>query len=501
MTTDQSLSHSNDERAVFASGSAMIASRAISAVIGWLGSVTMARTLSPTDWGVYSFIFALLGLMAVVTDLGVGRAVLGRITTDNSRDNQLAAGSFIVLRIIMGLIGYAIAFGYSAIIGQPLAVSGLVLFAGIVIILSTPANALLVLYQSRLHLAFVAKWDIIAQVVQLALILLIAATAPSVAAFIVAPIIREVIVLVARWRGIKAGKLPELAPLFSQPTFGWAETLKESIPISIGYALFLLLTKVDQLMLERMIGYEPVGIYAIAYKFSDLLGMTITALALPFTTVLVTSYVRDHATFTSHTRRAFVAAATLSALAVVGFLPTADGLISLLYGTDFASAGLPSRLLIVAAGFSGVSTVALAVLLAAKKLRGFPVAALIALGVKIALNLDFIPRWGMNGAAVATVITEGALMLATLGLVVTQVKVPRLIPGSALAQLTIVVASISYPLLLLTFGNHLNWIIAGFIAVAFFGLFLWLSKSWPFDSRGGARAAGDDKVRYVDNNG
>lgn len=470
-----------DDRDVLSNGSVMIVSRIISAALGWLGSVTMARTLSPTDWGVYSFIFALLGLLAVITDLGVGRAVLARITTDDPAANRAAAGSFIILRMLLGILGYGAAVAYAVASGQELRICLLIAFAGTIVVLSTPANALLVLYQSRLRLQFIAKWDIVGQIVQLAFIFLVAWLGPSISAFILASLVREVLVLAARWWGIRRGLLPDLTPSFRQPTLGWRETLIEAIPLSAGYALFLLLTKIDQLMLERMVGFTPVGIYAISYKFSDLLGLVITAIALPYTTVLVTSYVRKTELFVSRTRQALVGAATLGALAVACFLPTADGIIALLYGVEFESAGLSARMLMVAAGCSGISTIALAVLLAARKLAGFPVAALAALAAKITLNLWLIPRLGMNGAAVATVITEGALMFATLALAAVQLRLSGLIPVAAIVRLAVVSASIGYPLMLLNHLNRLHWLGAGFAAATLFFLYLWLTTAWPFD--------------------
>ncbi|MCT1598374.1 hypothetical protein [Corynebacterium sanguinis] len=38
-----------DDRQVLGSGSAMIVSRIVSAALGWLGSVSIARTLSPIE--------------------------------------------------------------------------------------------------------------------------------------------------------------------------------------------------------------------------------------------------------------------------------------------------------------------------------------------------------------------------------------------------------------------------------------------------------------------
>ena len=55
---------------------AVVLSRVVVAALGWAGSVIIARALDAEQWGQFSFVFALLGVMSIVTDLGVGRVVL-----------------------------------------------------------------------------------------------------------------------------------------------------------------------------------------------------------------------------------------------------------------------------------------------------------------------------------------------------------------------------------------------------------------------------------------
>ena len=70
-------------RAAARSTAALLVSRAVVSLLGWAGSVVIARVLSPQDWGHWSFVFGLLGLLAVVTDLGVGRVVVARLVQDD----------------------------------------------------------------------------------------------------------------------------------------------------------------------------------------------------------------------------------------------------------------------------------------------------------------------------------------------------------------------------------------------------------------------------------
>ena len=75
-------------RSLVTNSSVLVASRIITAVFGWAGTVVIARTLSPEDWGQYAFVFGLLGIMALITDLGVGRVVLARLAADDHDDSS-----------------------------------------------------------------------------------------------------------------------------------------------------------------------------------------------------------------------------------------------------------------------------------------------------------------------------------------------------------------------------------------------------------------------------
>lgn len=61
----------------------MLGSRIAVAAMGWTGSVLIARSISPDEFGKFSLIFGLLGLLSVVTDLGVGRVVLAKLVECN----------------------------------------------------------------------------------------------------------------------------------------------------------------------------------------------------------------------------------------------------------------------------------------------------------------------------------------------------------------------------------------------------------------------------------
>ncbi len=81
-----------DAESLISSSGALIASRLAVAVMGWAGTVLIVRNLSTADWGRFSFIFGFLGLLSVITDLGVGRLAIAGLLEEHT-DRSRFAGS------------------------------------------------------------------------------------------------------------------------------------------------------------------------------------------------------------------------------------------------------------------------------------------------------------------------------------------------------------------------------------------------------------------------
>ena len=389
----------------------LVGSRIVVAGFGWVCSIITARSLDAVAWGEFSFVFALLGLMAIVTDLGVGRAVLGRLMTgDQARLGELAT-AFIALRVLLGVLGYGVAVGYTVLTAQDPHVVWATVVAGAVILLATPSHAMVVLYQSRLRMRRVAIGDILSQFAQLAVVVLVALMGGDLLWFVVPAVVNEIVNICWRARGIARGELgfrprPPVRPAL------WGEMLRESVPLTIGFALTLLLTKVDMLMLERLDGAVAVGEYAVAYKFADVLSLAAITAMQPVTTLLVAAWPDDPRVFRSRFAEATSVLSLVAGLGVVVFVPVAGPVVTLLYGGQFGPSVTPSRILFVAAAGTALTQLAIQTLIAADHKKVFPTLAACGLLLNVLLNLYAIPRWSTLGSAVATVITELVMVVA-----------------------------------------------------------------------------------------
>jgi O-antigen/teichoic acid export membrane protein len=422
--------HSESERAVRNTVS-MLASRVAVAVMGWAGTVIIARMLSPDDWGKFSFIFGVLGLMAIVTDLGVGRVVLAKLVEDDEDERGRVATSFIVLRLLLGLIGYAIAVGFVLLSGYSANVVAATAVAGLVVVIATPSHALTVLYQSRLRLTYVAAAEMLGQLVQLTFTILAALFSPVLLIFVIPAVINEIVSIAVKIRGVRQGHVGPTQR--SRPEiWRWKAMLIEAIPLSIGFAFVGMAAKIDLLMLARLDTFDAVGMYSIGYKFADFVNVAAVAVVTPFTTLMVSAWPRDPDSFRTSIHRAAAIIAVLGAAALAAFWPAAEGLLGLLYGQRFVPAAFSTNLLIAGACLAALTQLISMALVSASKHRIYPWASLGVLLLNVGLNMVLIPRFSYHGAAWATIISEATLLVVICLIVHYSIKLPGVLPLRAI---------------------------------------------------------------------
>lgn len=412
---------------------ALLASRLTISVLGWAGTVLIARLLSPHDWGVFSFVFGLLGMMSIVTDLGVGRVVLARLLDSDPEEADAVASSFVSLRAALGLVGYLLALGYVVVMGYDREVILATALAGLVVVVATPSHALMTLYQSRLKLTVVAAAEAFAQLFQLILTVLAAVTMPTLLIFILPAIANEL--LSGTWKliGIRRGWVGTRITARPRAKL-WREMLVEAVPLSIGLGMVTLLSKVDILMLGKLDTFDSVGQYTVAYKFADLMGNVVLAVLTPAAILLVAAWPLAPAEFRDRVRSTAVTIALLTAAAVVGMWAVAEPVIALLYGERFVEAADSTRMLLVGAVLGAITQLILVSLVSAGKHRAYPWLALGGLLLNIGLNYILIPSFSYTGSAVATVLTELVMLLAMWALMARTIGIRGLMPVGKLAQ-------------------------------------------------------------------
>lgn len=457
----------------------VLVSRVISAIAGWAGTVVIARELSPSGWGGYSFIFGLLGIIGLVVDLQIGRVVLREILEAGNRAGRIV-GSYVALRLLVGAVAYVAAVvivltgGYSneVVLGTVVAGFGFLLVA--------PANGLALWFQARIWQWPTAVAAILGAIAQLGFTLIVAVATPGkLVMFAAAVTFGEAIVLAWRIRCVFAYHLPVELNLDPRR---WSVWLRESIPLAVGFGLVTLYYKLDIVMLSKLDTLESVGQYGIGYKFADLASYVPFALLTPVLTLMVAAWPHDTTLLRNHFRQAFVLLFVAATGIAVGFALVARPLVELFFGQPYAPAVGAARFLVAGAALQFLSYLCFTTLVSVGRNRPYAVAGLAGLVVNAILNFALIPRYSFDGSAVATIITE-AMVVGILLFALSRTRGIVTIPWSVIARTALAAAGMAAVYLVLV--RWLPWSVAATAAAVTFVAML---HALGADGPGGLRA-------------
>ncbi len=402
------------------SAGALLASRLVVAVLGWSGTVLIARELGEDGFGAFTLVFSILGMLSIVTDLGLGRVALAGLL-DPEEDSARFAGTYVVLRATLGLLGYAIVVALVLLAGYDDVVVRATLVAGLVPVLATPAHAYEIAFQAHHRLGQTAWVRVIAQSGQLALTVALVVSGRSLVWLTVPAVLHAALVL-----SLSA----PLAHRLESFRYGidrqiWMRLLREAVPLSIGTAMATLYYRVDSVMLSKLDDFAAVGIYGVAYKFVDIAHLVPSVLSVAILAVLVGSWPADLDRFRTTLRNATALLTLLGGLLVVEFALFAEDIITLLYGDAYGAGDTATRVLLVAEWAGYFTSLSFATLVATGQHGRYPLITLTGLVLNIAINLVLIPLWSFEGAAVATLVTE----VCVAALMVREVRrIPQLSP-------------------------------------------------------------------------
>jgi O-antigen/teichoic acid export membrane protein len=169
--------------------------------------------------------------------------------------------------------------------------------------------------------------------------------------------------------------------------------------------LGIVLFNADVIFLRVFRDATTVGLYASAYALVSFvlnIGGTYTLTLLPALTRLASDPTTRQRVFEEAAARMFLVVLPIT---IGGGMIGAE-ILAKLYGAEFSAAGPVLAVLLISAPFSLMRAVATIAIMAERREGALLRIVGISAVANIVLNLIVVPRWGMIGAAVVTVVTE-----------------------------------------------------------------------------------------------
>jgi O-antigen/teichoic acid export membrane protein len=190
-------------------------------------------------------------------------------------------------------------------------------------------------------------------------------------------------------------------PLFNLRS--WREVFARSASLGAIQVINLLYLKADTLLLSKMTKPRAVGLYGVAYSFINFI---VVAPSLILTSVMPLMATSTGERFGKILRRTEHSLAVLGAAAVMLTVLFAPQAIDILSGHRYLGASTALRLLGLSCYFSFLNTALGFAAVACNRHHRLVAVSAIGLVLNVALNIVLIPTWGINGSALATLISE-----------------------------------------------------------------------------------------------
>jgi O-antigen/teichoic acid export membrane protein len=382
----------------------LLGERIFRMVVGLFVGIWIARYLGPEQFGLFSYVQSFVGLFTVIATLGLDGIVVRELVKDESKRDELLGtafwlklmGAFVVLAVLSVAIIFTSNDSYTNTL--------VFIIASATIFQSF--NVIDFYFQSKV----MGKYIVFANVFSLLIssvikIILILMNAPLIAFAWTVLFDSLILALGFIYFYIKNNSTFSIKKLiFNKSTA--VSLLKDSWPLVLSGMVIAVYMKIDQVMIMEMMDAEAVGQYAAAVRLSEawyFIPMVITSSLFP---AIVNAKQQNEGQYYNQLQKLFNLMVWTAIAIALPMTFLSDWVIDLLYGGQYNQAGNVLMIHIWAGVFVflGVAsgkwllTENLQMLSFWRTFNGMI--------INVILNFVLIPKYGIQGAAIATLISQ-----------------------------------------------------------------------------------------------
>ena len=387
----------------FKNTSWLFSEKVLRMIVGLFVGIWVARYLGPEKFGLFSYAQSFVGLFVAIATLGLDGIVIRELVKDENRRDSLIGtafwlklmGAFTVLLIL----GFTVGFTSSNDTNTNMLVF---IIASATIFQSF--NVIDMYFQSKVMSKFVVYANIISLLLSsIVKVVLILKEAPLIA--FAWAVIFDSFVLACGFVYFYIKNNSSLLKWKFDKTVALT-LLKDSWPLILSGMVIAIYMKIDQVMIQEMLGSAEVGQYAAAVRLSEtwyFIPMVITSSLFPS---IINAKKHSESLYYERLQKLYDLMVWMAIAIAVPTLFLAKYVVALLYGVEYIqSAGV--LVIHIWAGVFVFLGVAAGKWFVAENLQLYSFyRTLSGAIINIALNYILIPIYGIYGAAFATLISQ-----------------------------------------------------------------------------------------------
>ena len=181
--------------------------------------------------------------------------------------------------------------------------------------------------------------------------------------------------------------------------------IRESFPLAVSLSAVLIYHRIDHIMLGKMLTNTELGYYSVASKFVEIIMFVPTILAQTIVPILVRIHKENFTEYRNKTQLFVNITVWICIILSVLIAICSHWLILLTYGKMYLPATLALQVLVFKTVGDALSATAGNMIIIEKIQKYAWIRSVTACLVCVGLNLLFIPRWGIIGTAIASILT------------------------------------------------------------------------------------------------
>jgi O-antigen/teichoic acid export membrane protein len=381
----------------------LLVMRTIGFIAAFALILRIGHVLGKEGLGIYTLATAFLQVFVLIPNFGLDTLAIRDIARERARASAYV-GNVLVAKLVLAVPAFLLLLVTVLILDYPTTTRAAILLLGLGLFLDPFGDTAGSVYQGfeRMELMTLVSGGSKVAVTLVSLYML--ERGASVLTIVVLQVIGGALVVPMHLLFLKK----VLSRLSFHASFDVIRALlREAFPLFLTTLVGLLYFRTDVIMLSKLRNESEVGLYGAAYSVLRALTMLPGVFVTAMYPALSRAYGTDRTSLKRLCDTAFKYQLAIGIPITVGIAAVSRETIDLLYGPEFAQAGAVLGVLIWSLLFFFTNTLLGYMLFSANRQREFLWVKLFNLVGNVILNALLIPRYGLFGAAIATVVTIG----------------------------------------------------------------------------------------------
>lgn len=379
----------------------IIACRVVQAILAVIINMITARYLGPSNFGLLTYASSLVAFVVPIVNLGFGEILVKEIVSDPRREGEIL-GTSILLSICasLGCIIGVVLFAYISNPNEPITITICFLYS--LVLFFQALDLMQTWFQAHLLSRYTSIVGLCAYLIVSIYKIMLLVTGKSVYWFAVSNAFDCAIITVSNiviYTKIGNNKFSFSASL-------GAKMFAKSKHYIVSAMMVSVFAQTDKIMIKLMINEEATGYYGAAIACASMTSFIFTAIIDSFRPSILEGKNSSEGVFQHRLSMLYAVVIYLSLLQSIIMTLFAKIIIWILYGREYSMAISALRIVVWYTTFSYIGAIRNIWILANNQYKYLWQINLVGASANILLNAVLIPKSGIDGAALASFLTQ-----------------------------------------------------------------------------------------------